>query len=52
MKYRYTITHEGIVDADDDRDAEGVALWKAENGLSTITEVQVEPVREDGDGSN
>lgn len=47
MKYRYTITHEGIVDADDVRDAEGVALWKAENGLSTTTAIEVEAVRED-----
>lgn len=46
-KYRYTVVHEGVLEADDERDAEGVALWKAENGLAMTTGVEVEEVRED-----
>ena len=49
-KYRYMVVHEGVLEADDARDAEGVALWKAENGLAASTAVQVEEVREGDSG--
>ncbi len=48
-KYRYMVVHEGVLEADDERDAENVAFWKAENGLAASTVVQVEQVRENGE---
>lgn len=42
------VVHEGVLEADDERDAETVAYWKAENGLAASTVVQVEAVREEG----
>ena len=47
-KYRYTVTYEGVLEADDEQDAEGVALFKCEAGLSHVT-IEVEQVRENGE---
>lgn len=49
-KYRYMVVHEGIVTADDERDAEGQALALADGGFALTTAVQVEEVREGEEG--
>ena len=48
-KYRYMVVHEGVVEADSEKDAEARALFMCDGGFGEATAVQVEAVerRED-----
>lgn len=46
MKYRYTVIHEGITEADSENEAAERALSLSEGGFAMTTAVQVEAIRE------
>lgn len=50
MKYRYTVVQAGYVLAQNDKDAEGVALAMVDGGFAKTVAVEVERVREDEHG--
>lgn len=50
-KYRYTVTHDGVVTADTPAEAEALALAEVEDGLGGIVAVAVE-VEELGRGES
>ena len=50
MKYRYFVTHAGRVEADTQAEAEAAAQAEVEDGLSDMVAVEVEKIREKGEG--
>ena len=51
MKYRYTVVHDGVIDADTPAEAEAGALAEVEDGLCDTYGVEVEPLNKgDGEG--
>lgn len=48
MKYRYTVTHEGIIEADTADEATARALIQCDGGFQLTTSVQVEPSEREG----
>lgn len=51
MKYRATVVHDLIVEADTAAEAEAAALAEVEDGLANTVGVEVEPLNKgDGEG--
>lgn len=44
MKYRYTVVHDGTVEADTPAEAEAAALAEVEDGICITYGVEVEPL--------
>jgi hypothetical protein len=49
VKYRYTVVHDGTVEADTAAEAEAAALAEVEDGLCITYGVQVEPLDRERD---